>query len=134
MRVGRALRERRPSSRVFVTSSAWETLIVDITAPAAGIAYRADDRYKSGRHRMLSRKPSLSPAAYIGVQMIRIVWPSITRLQDDLPRPLVLTARTITAIPAPARIENASATTQSPTCWYTVSTDPSGTLTTMTPR
>src|SRR6476659_8494915 len=50
------------------------------------------------------------------------------------PRLLVLTARTIAAILAPARIENASATTQSPTCWYTVSTDPSGTLTTITPR
>ena len=56
------------------------------------------------------------------------------RLQRDLPRLLVLTARTITAILAPAMIENASATTKSPTCWYTVSTDPSGTLTTTTPR
>ena len=32
MRVGRALRERRPSSPALSTFSAWETLIVDITA------------------------------------------------------------------------------------------------------
>lgn len=72
MRVGRALRERRPSSPALSTFSAWETLIVDITASAAGFACPADARYTLGRRRMRSRKLSLSAAAYISVQVIYV--------------------------------------------------------------
>src|SRR5687767_7121539 len=64
MRVGRALRDRRPPSPVLSPCFARDTLIVGITALAPGLEYRADERYQLGRRRRRRRNvsPSRPPA------------------------------------------------------------------------
>lgn len=48
MLMGRRLRQWCPSPRELGTSSAWETLILDITASAVG--FRADNRLTMSSH------------------------------------------------------------------------------------